>query len=221
MSMKLILLGPPGAGKGTNAARIGERHQLRHLATGDILRAHIKKGSALGKKAKDIIERGSLVPDDLVNEMMKEEIKRAGLDKGFILDGYPRTLVQAEALDAFLKNEGVRLDAVLNFVTSEHVIIERLSGRRICPQCAANYHIRNIPPKKEGICDACGAELVQRKDDNPEAIRHRLEVYEKETSPLIEYYTKAGSLHNVLADSSVDEVQEELKGFFDKLGLRR
>ena len=184
-----------------------------HLAAGDILRRHIREQSPLGKKAKNIIESGSLVPDPLVNEMMAGEISAAGVNKGFILDGYPRTIGQAEALDRFLKNEKVTLDAALNFATSEKVIIDRLSGRRVCSQCGRNYHIRNIPPKKEGICDDCAAKLVQRKDDEPATIRHRLETYDKETFPLIDYYKKKDLLKEVPGDYDVPELQEH----FDKL----
>lgn len=215
--MKLVLLGPPGAGKGTHAKILSEKFRAPHLATGDILRSHIRKQTGIGARAKDIIERGGLVPDTLVNEMMFDEIRRAGLSKGFILDGFPRTIGQAEALDRFLTEAKSPLDAVLNFVTSEKMIIDRLSGRRICPSCGENYHTRNFPPQKEGICDKCGEMISQRKDDKPETIRHRLETYEKETHPLIDYYLKKGVLHEVPGDHDIPELQAELKGIFAQL----
>ena len=217
--MRLALLGPPGAGKGTHAKILSEKFQVPHLATGDILRQNIRAQTEQGMRAKELIEKGSLAPDPLVNEMMFNEIKRSGVSRGFIADGYPRTHGQAEALDRFLKKEKTGLDAVLNFATSEGVIIDRLSGRRICPQCQANYHIRNIPPKKEGICDRCGERLVQRKDDLPETIRRRLETYERQTRPLIDYYQKKGLLRQVHGDYDVPELQAELKALFDELKL--
>ena len=217
--MKLVLLGPPGAGKGTHAKILEKNHHSKQLAAGDILRQNIKEQTELGKKAKDVIERGELVSDDLVNSMMIEQIRAVGTQKGFILDGYPRTIGQADALDCFLKEENTQLDAVLNFETSEKVIIDRLSGRRICLNCGGNYHLRNIPPKKEGICDNCGEKLTQRKDDKPDTIKHRLETYQKETAPLIDYYKAKGLLHDVTGDFDVKELQDELKGLFEKLGL--
>ncbi len=220
--MKLILLGPPGAGKGTHARILSEKYKIPHLATGEIFRQHIRENTELGQRAKDIIEKGSLVPDELVNEMMFDVIRRSGIKKGFILDGYPRTIGQAEALDGFLKKEKMQVDAALNFATSEKVIIDRLSGRRVCPKCGMNYHLRNIRPKKEGLCDSCGEKLIQRKDDEPATIRHRLEMYEKETRPLIDYYAKKGLLCEVPGDYDVPELQTELKKLlFDELKLAR
>ena len=214
--MKLILLGPPGAGKGTHAKIMSENYKAAHLATGEILRQHIREKTDLGKKAQDIIERGELVSDDLVNAMMFDVIKRSGIKNGFILDGYPRTRGQAEALDAFLKTEETQLDAALNFATSEKVIIDRLSGRRVCTKCGGNYHLRNIPPKKEGICDKCGETLTQRKDDKPETIKHRLEMYDKETKPLIDYYAVKGLLKEIPGDLDVPELQEKIKLLFEQ-----
>lgn len=217
--MRLVLLGPPGAGKGTHAQILSEKYQVPHLATGEILRQHIRKETPLGKKAKDIIEGGGLVSDDLVNEMMFDEIRRSGIQKGFILDGYPRTIGQAEALDRFAKSEKVPMDAAIDFATSEKIIINRLSGRRVCAKCGANYHVRNIPPKKEGLCDKCGEKLTQRKDDHPDTIKHRLEMYEKETRPLINYYQKQSILHEVPGDFEIPELQAELKTLFERLKL--
>ncbi len=217
--MKLVLLGPPGAGKGTHAKILSDKFDLAHLAAGDILRRHIREKTELGIKAKDVIERGSLVSDTLVNAMMLDEIRQIPGTQGFILDGYPRTQGQAEALDNFLKETKDELDAVLNFATSEKVIIDRLSGRRVCLDCGNNYHTRNMPPKREGVCDRCGKALSQRKDDKPETICHRLETYQKETAPLIDYYTLKGLLYEVPGDYDVPELQTELKLLFERLRL--
>lgn len=215
--MRLVFLGPPGAGKGTHAKILSEKFGVPHLATGDILRRHIHQKTPLGLKAKEKIEQGELVPDDLVNEMMLERIGQE--PKGFILDGYPRTLGQAEALREYLKEGTRELDAVINFLTSEEVVVDRLSGRLVCPQCNRNYHIRNLPPQKEGICDYCGTELTQRKDDKPETIRHRLEIYREETSPLIDYYKRQGILREINGDEDVPHVQEKLRSLFESLNL--
>ena len=218
--MRVILFGPPGAGKGTHARILSEKWKVPHFAAGDILRAHIREGTAVGKRAKAIIEKGELVPDELVNELMLAELEKAEAKHGFILDGYPRTIGQAEALENFLKKRNEKLESALYFKTSLGVITERLSGRLACPQCAANYHVRNIPPRVAGKCDRCGAELIQRKDDRPETIRHRLEVYEKETSPLLDYYRKRGLLREVPGDLDVPELQEELTRVFAGAGKR-
>ncbi len=216
--MRMVLLGPPGAGKGTHAKIIKEKHGLVQLATGDILRRHMKEGTGLGVQARATIEKGALVSDNLVNEMMFSEI-RAIKDKGFILDGYPRTLGQAEALEAFLEKEQIPLDLVLNFETSEKVILERLSGRRVNPTTGRVYHIRNMPPKKEGICDDTGEALIQRKDDAPETIKNRLNVYDNETSPLIDFYRKRDLLQNIPGDLDVPELQPIITKLFEKLSL--
>jgi len=214
----MVLLGPPGAGKGTHAKIIKEKHGLVQLATGDILRRHMKEGTGLGVQARATIEKGALVSDNLVNEMMFSEIK-AIKDKGFILDGYPRTLGQAEALEGFLEKEQIPLDLVLNFETSEKVILERLSGRRVNPTTGRVYHIRNMPPKKEGICDDTGEALIQRKDDAPETIKNRLNVYDNETSPLIDFYRKRDLLQNIPGDYDVPELQPIITKLFEKLSL--
>lgn len=218
--MRLVFFGPPGAGKGTHARILTEKYQIRQLATGDILRQHIKDQTVLGKKAKDIIERGELVPDALVNAMMSDEIRKSGLEKGFILDGYPRTVGQADALGEFLKDEGSSLDGVINFRTPESILVDRLSGRRVCSKCGANFHIRNIPSKKEGVCDLCSGELIQRKDDMPETVQHRLETYEKQTKPLIEYYEQKGLLYSVAGEKDIPELQNELKELFERLNIK-
>ena len=217
--MRMVLLGPPGAGKGTHAKVLKEKYGLVQLATGDILRRHMKEGTGLGVKARSTIEKGELVSDNLVNEMMLSEILAIPKDKGFILDGYPRTIGQAKALEEFLEKEQMPLDLVLNFETSEKVILERLSGRRVNPTTGRVYHIRNMPPKKEGICDDTGEKLIQRKDDAPETIRNRLNVYEKETSPLINFYQERNLLQNIPGDYDVPELQPIITKLFEKLSL--
>ena len=213
--MRLIFFGPPGAGKGTHARILSEKWGVPQLATGDILRRNIREGTALGKKAKAILEKGELVPDALVNELMIDQLKNEA-SHGFILDGYPRTIGQADALEKFLQERHEKLDTALYFKTSTDVIIDRLSGRRSCPKCGANYHIRNIRPKVEGQCDRCQSDLIQRADDQPETVKHRLEVYEKETAPLLEYYRKHGVLEEVPGDYDVPELQAELEKVFEK-----
>ena len=208
--MRLVLFGPPGAGKGTHARIFSEKWKIPHFATGDILRRHIRETTDLGKRAKAILDRGELVPDALVNELMADQLSKPEAKAGFILDGYPRTLGQAEALEGFLKVRREKLDAALYFKTSQEVIVDRLAGRRSCPQCGANFHIRNIPPRVAGKCDICGSALIQRSDDRPETVRHRLEVYEKDTAPLLEYYRKRGVLQEVPGDLDVPELQKEL-----------
>lgn len=212
----MILFGPPGAGKGTHARILSEKRNVPHLATGDILRRHIREGTALGRRAKAILERGELVPDDLVNEFMADQLEKKEARRGFILDGYPRTIGQAEALGNFLRSKGESLDSALYFKTSEPVIVNRLSGRRSCPQCGANYHVVNIPPKVSGKCDYCQSDLTQRPDDRPETIRHRLEVYEKETAPLLDYYRRQELLDEVPGDFDVSELQEELARILER-----
>lgn len=208
--MRVILFGPPGAGKGTHARILGEKWKVPHLAAGDLLRGHIREATDLGRRAKAIIEKGELVPDALVNELMTGQLAKPEAKQGFILDGYPRTLGQAEALESFLKDRREKLDVALYFKTSVGVIVERLGGRQTCPRCGTNYHIRNIPPRVRGKCDHCQTDLVQRSDDKPETIRHRLAVYEKETAPLLDYYRKRELLKEVPGDFDVRELQEVL-----------
>ena len=209
--MRIVLFGPPGAGKGTHARILADKLKICQLATGDILRRHIREATELGKRAKAILDRGELVPDELVNELMADQLSRPEAKQGFILDGYPRTLGQAEALEKLLNGRREKLDVALYFKTSPKVIVDRLSGRRACPKCGANYHVRNIPPRVEGQCDVCGTKLIQRSDDQPETIQHRLEVYEKDTAPLLEYYQKRGVLKEVPGDLDVSELQAELE----------
>ena len=210
----MVLLGPPGAGKGTHAKILGERYQIPHISTGDLLRSQIQQNTALGKRAKSFIDSGKLVPDEVVIDMVRERLEQTDAAGGFILDGFPRTVEQAKALDQMLETRKTPLNLVLEFRTSEKVIVDRLSGRRACTHCGATYHIRNIPPKREGICDACGKPLIQRKDDTPDTILKRLGVYEEQTAPLIEFYKKRKLLQVVNGDLEIAPLQKELLGAF-------
>ena len=217
--MKIVLVGSPGAGKGTHAKILSERFKTVHIATGDLLRLHGQKGTQLGQEAKSFMERGELVPDQVVIEMIRERLKEPDAKNGFILDGFPRTVAQAEALDQMLAQLGIKLDTVLDFKVSESVVLNRLSGRRVCPNCNANYHVRNIPPKKEGVCDACGSKLIQRKDDTPETVLERLKVYQKKTAPLINYYEQKKLRKEIDGDLEVEPLQKELSKLFQSLAL--
>jgi adenylate kinase len=214
--MRCILLGPPGAGKGTQAAVIRDRYNVAHISTGDILRSNVKEKTDLGQKARSYMEAGELVPDSLIIEMMRERLSQSDCNRGFLLDGFPRTVSQAEALDSLLEDLDVELDAVILLDVSDEVVVERLSGRRVCRNCGAIYHMKNHPPKKEGICDICGGELFQRKDDTEEVIRQRLGVYHQQTSPLIEYYRSSGILKAVNAEVSSDSVLAVIEDLFGK-----
>ena len=210
MALRIVLLGPPGAGKGTHAKILSERYKIPHISTGDILRSQIQKQTPLGQRAKSFIDSGKLVPDNLVVEMVQERLRNDDVKNGFILDGFPRTVDQAEALDEILEKAKMSLHFVLQFDTSEEVIVDRLSGRRACPNCGANYHVYNIPPKNEGICDVCSRPLIQRKDDEPETVRKRLKVYQEQTAPLIEFYKKRKLLRVVNGDLEIEPLQAEL-----------
>jgi adenylate kinase len=217
--MRVVLLGPPGAGKGTHAKILSEKYHVSHLATGDILRKNIREKTSLGLKAKDVIERGELVNDDLVNEIMFQEITQNKNKKGYILDGYPRTIGQAEGLDRFLISKNSSLDVVVNFETSEEIIIDRLSGRRVCASTGRVYHLRNMPPKRPGVDDETGEPLITRKDDEPATVKNRLKVYHRETEPLIEFYEKKGLLVNINGDHEVPQLQKALKELFERLKI--
>jgi adenylate kinase len=204
--MKIIMLGAPGAGKGTQAKQIAEKYTIPHISTGDIFRANIKEGTELGKKAKSYMDAGDLVPDELVCELVVDRIKQDDCAKGFILDGFPRTIPQAESLTAALKAIGQKMDYAIDIEVPDENIISRMSGRRACVGCGATYHIVNIPPKTEGICDTCGKELILRDDDKPETVKKRLDVYHNQTQPLIDYYTKEGILKEVDGTLPMNEV---------------
>lgn len=208
--MRIILLGPPGAGKGTQAKVLAQKLNLAHIATGDILRQNVSQGSALGKRAQEFMNRGSLVPDDLVTQMLSERLEKPDVKKGFILDGYPRTIIQAESLDRLLKEKNMAVDLVAYLDSSESVIIQRLTGRLVCSVCGLNFHIKNMPPKKEMICDNCGGKLYQRSDDKTETIKKRLEVYRLESKGVIQYYQKQEKLHRLDADEAAETVIDNI-----------
>lgn len=203
--LRTILLGPPGAGKGTQADKIVEKYQIPHISTGDIFRENIKNGTELGKKAQEYMNKGELVPDDLVCEIATDRLLADDCKDGFLLDGFPRTVYQAEKLDEFLEAHGQKLDKVIDLEVGEEVLIARLTGRRVCKSCGASYHIVNIPPKVEGICDKCGGPLFQRADDNVETAKNRISVYNKETAPLVDYYEKAGCLAKIDGAAPLEE----------------
>ncbi len=195
--MKIIMLGAPGAGKGTQAKMIAEKYSISHISTGDIFRANIKEGTELGKKAKTYMDKGELVPDELVVDLVVDRLAKDDAVKGYVLDGFPRTIPQAEALDAALAKRNEKVDFAIDVNVPDENIVKRMSGRRACVGCGATYHIVNVPPKKEGICDTCGGELILRDDDKPETVLNRLSVYHEQTQPLIDYYTKEGILKTV------------------------
>ncbi len=201
--MKLILFGPPGAGKGTQAKLLAQRFKIPHISTGDILRNEVKNNTDIGKNAKGFMEAGGLVPDSLVTEMVKNRMSRKDLGKGFILDGFPRTQSQAKALDEILKTG---IDRAIYLSTSEKVVVQRLTGRRVCPKCGTNYLITNMPPKKDMLCDQCRVELYQRPDDNEATVRNRLKVYLDESESVLNYYKKQGKLENISGDLDSEEV---------------
>ena len=200
--MKIIMLGAPGAGKGTQADKICAKYNIPHISTGDIFRANIKNNTELGQKAKSYMDQGLLVPDELVVDLVVDRVKAEDCQNGYVLDGFPRTIPQAEALDAALAKEGAKVDFAINVEVPDENIINRMSGRRACLTCGATYHIEHVPPKAEGICDTCGSELILRDDDKPETVSNRLKVYHDQTQPLIDFYTKKGVLKSV--DGTVD-----------------
>ena len=204
--LRAVLLGPPGAGKGTQAVRLVEKYEIPHISTGDIFRKNIKEGTELGKKAQEYMNAGALVPDELVVDLVKDRLQQDDCKNGFLLDGFPRTIFQAEKLDEFLSESNLKMDIVINLKVEKEALIKRLTGRRVCKDCGASYHIVNIPPKKEGVCDICGGELIQRKDDNIETVENRINVYEEQTAPLSGYYKEAGSLVDFDGEASLDEV---------------
>ena len=204
--MHILLMGPPGAGKGTQAATLVEKFQIPHISTGDMFRAAVKEGTALGKQAKACMDAGQLVPDEVTIGIVGERLAKADCKKGFILDGFPRTVEQAEALDKILKDIKINLTAALNISVPSAELIERAVGRRICRKCGATYHVSFKPTAKDGICDACGGETYQRADDSEETMKNRLSVYEAQTKPLIDYYQKAGLYKQVDGSQAMDKV---------------
>ena len=213
--MKIVMLGAPGAGKGTQAKKIAAKYNIPHVSTGDIFRANIKGGTELGKEAKSYMDAGKLVPDELTVRILLDRVSEDDCKNGYVLDGFPRTIPQAEVLDKELGKSGEKIDFAVNVEVPDENIVDRMSGRRGCPKCGASYHIKYIPPKNEGICDACGTELVLRDDDKPDTVKNRLKVYHEQTQPLIDYYTKQGVLREV--DGTVDP-EDVFKAISDILG---
>lgn len=204
--MKIIMLGAPGAGKGTQAKKIAEKYRIPHISTGDIFRANIKNGTELGKKAKTYMDQGLLVPDDLVVDLVVDRVNQKDCENGYVLDGFPRTIPQAEALDKALAKMNQKVDYAIDVEVPDENIIRRMSGRRACVDCGATYHIEYAPTTKEGICDKCNGTLILREDDKPETVEKRLSVYHEQTQPLIDYYTKAGILKEVDGTQDIDVV---------------
>ena len=204
--MKIIMLGAPGAGKGTQAKKIAAKYDIPHISTGDIFRANIKNVTELGKKAKTYMDQGLLVPDELVVDLVVDRVNQEDCKNGYVLDGFPRTIPQAEALTDALEKLGQKMDYAIDVDVPDENIVRRMGGRRACVGCGATYHIEYAPTKKEGICDTCGGELILRDDDKPETVQKRLDVYHEQTQPLIDYYTKAGILRTVDGTVDIDDV---------------
>ena len=208
--MNLILMGLPGAGKGTQAEKIVEQYAIPHISTGDMFRSAIKEGTALGNEAKTYMDKGELVPDEVTIGIVKERLSKPDCEKGFLLDGFPRTVAQAEALERLLNELNTKLDYVLHVKVPTEKLIERLTGRRICPTCGATYHVEFNPPKQEGICDHDGTELIQREDDQPETVKNRLDVNIEQTQPLLDFYEDKGYLVAIDGDQDIDEVFNQI-----------
>lgn len=204
--MKIIMLGAPGAGKGTQAKMIAAKYSIPHISTGDIFRANIKEGTDLGMEAKKYMDNGQLVPDELTVRILLDRVAKDDCKNGYVLDGFPRTIPQAEVLDAEVSKLGEKIDFAIDVDVPDENIIKRMSGRRACLKCGATYHIEHVPPKKEGICDTCGSELVLRDDDKPETVKERLNVYHKQTQPLIDYYNKKNIMKSVCGTKDVNDV---------------
>lgn len=208
--LRTILLGPPGAGKGTQAVKIVEKYSIPHISTGDIFRENIKNETELGNRAKAYMDRGELVPDELVVEIATDRLTKDDCKNGFLLDGFPRTIFQAEKLDEFLTKRGEKIDKVINIDVEKDALVKRITGRRVCKSCGASYHVVNIPPKKDGVCDLCSGELIQRADDTEETVLNRIDVYNKQTKPLVDYYDKAGVIINIDGNKDLDDVLADI-----------
>jgi adenylate kinase len=209
--MHIILMGPPGAGKGTQAALLAQLEQIPHISTGDIFRANMGQGTPLGKLAKEYVDAGKYVPDDVTNAMVKDRLAQDDCKKGFILDGYPRTADQAGALDGMLEEIGLSLDGVVKIDVPDHLLVERAEGRRVCRSCGATYHVKFNPPQKQGVCGKCGGELYQRSDDTAEKVTVRLQEYHGKTAPVLGYYQSKGLVKTVNGDQPVDAVTTAIK----------
>lgn len=210
-------MGPPGAGKGTQAALIVKEYNIPHISTGDMFRDAMASNSDLGKQAKSYIEKGLLVPDELTIQIVKERLSQPDCQNGFLLDGFPRTLVQAEAFDKILEEMSMDIDCVLNVDADYDLIARRIAGRRMCPKCNAGYHVENLKPKVEGICDNCGTPLIIRKDDNPETVKNRLQVYDTQTRPLLAYYAKKNILRTIDGNENIDTSFKQVKSILGGL----
>ncbi len=209
--MNVVLLGPPGAGKGTQATRIIDSYKIPHISTGDIFRENVKQGTELGIRAKEYMDKGELVPDDLVVEIALDRLNREDCKAGFLLDGFPRTVHQAEELDKFLQSKGEKVDHVINISVEKKELIRRLIGRRVCKNCGATYHIDTMKPRVDDVCDVCGGPLYQRSDDNKETVENRIDVYEEQTVPLIKYYEKAGKVTDIDGSIGLENVFRDIK----------
>ncbi|MCW4050048.1 MAG: adenylate kinase [Candidatus Bathyarchaeota archaeon] len=209
--MRIVMLGPPGSGKGTQARIISDIYGIPVITTGDMLREAVAEGTEYGKVAKEYMNRGDLVPDDIVNGIVRQRFSQPGIEEGFILDGYPRSTSQADALDEILEENNQKLDYIIHIVLGDKTIIDRLSKRRSCPNCGAIYHLESKPPKKKGYCDQCGSGLIRREDDNPDVIKNRLEVYREKTRPLLERYKDRGLIKEVPGDVKLDELPDIIK----------
>jgi adenylate kinase len=215
--MNLVLLGPPGAGKGTQAKRIADRYQLCHLSTGEMLRDAVAAGTEVGRRAKAIMDAGQLVPDEVINRLVAERIDQPDCANGFVLDGYPRTRAQAEALDAMLAERGQKLDGVVELEVDDEALVDRISGRFACARCGAGYHDRFKPTAADGVCDVCGStEFVRREDDRPETVRARLQAYHDQTAPLLPYYRDRGVLMAVDGMAEIDQVTDDVFETIDR-----
>lgn len=217
--MRIILLGAPGAGKGTHCKRIADRYGILHLSSGDILRRERAEGTELGKKAQSYMDAGALVPDDLIVEMMSRAVQKA--PAGYVLDGFPRTVHQAEVLDKSLAQQGGGIDMVINLQVDDRVVVERITGRRSCPKCGAVYHVKNMPPKVEEICDRDGTRLVQRPDDTEDVVRNRLETYYRQTKPVVDYYASGRTGHDIDANGDADAVAQVIFRKLDPLAGKK
>jgi adenylate kinase len=204
--MNLVLMGLPGAGKGTQAEKIVEKYEIPHISTGDMFRAAIKERTALGLQAKEYMDRGDLVPDEVTIGIVRERLSKDDCQRGFLLDGFPRTVAQAEALESMLTELGRSIDSVINIQVDKEILMERLTGRRICKDCGATYHLVFNPPAQSGVCDKCGGELYQRADDNAETVANRLEVNMKQAQPLLDFYQSKGYLHNINGQQEIEQV---------------
>ena len=213
--MKIIMLGAPGAGKGTQAKMIAEKYAIPHISTGDIFRANIKEGTKLGEEAKQYMDQGLLVPDELTVKILLDRVAKEDCRNGYVLDGFPRTIPQAEVLDQALNGLGDKIDYAIDVNVPDENIIKRMSGRRACLSCGATYHVEHIPPQKEGICDTCGEKLVLRDDDKPETVQNRLHVYHEQTQPLIDFYTQKGILKAVDGTKDMEAVFHSIVSILD------